>query len=94
MSKLLYEIHITCYTSQAKQAAFAAAELHWKTSEIMRDPVLGNDTYYYLTKYAATLDQAIEFLSAACHTLQFKYNVIIVREKIEHIVYDIRHRPK
>lgn len=93
MSKLLYEIHITCYTSQSRPAASAAKELHWKTSEIMRDPVLGNDTYYYLTKYASTYEQAIRFLSDAVSDLR-KRGVIVVREKIEHIVHDVRHRPK
>ena len=88
---MLYEIHITCYTSQSEQAALVAKNLHWKTSEIMRDPVLGNDTYYYLTKYAATEEQAVVELNNCVHELQFKHSVRVVREKIEHIILDVRH---
>lgn len=90
----MYEIHITCYTSQGDQAALVASALHWKTSEIARDPVLGNDTYYYLTTHTKTLEDAVERMNEAIHKLQFKHNVVVVREKIEHIVHDIRHRPK
>ena len=93
MSKLLYEIHLTCYTSQSTQAAAVAADLHWKTSEIMRDPVLGNDTYYYLTKYASTYEQAMAYISKAKEAM-LGAGIVLIREKIEHIVHDIRHRPK
>lgn len=93
MSKLLYEIHITCYVSQAGQASQVASAMHWKTSEIARDPDLGNNTYYYLTRYAATLDDALLALSECVSELRAKH-VIVIREKIEHIVYDVRHISK
>jgi hypothetical protein len=90
--KPLYEIHITCMTSQAQAATEVAKKLHWKTSEIARDPVLGNDTYFYLTKYAETLDIAHTYLTDAIVALLYTYNVEVIREKIEHIVHDVRYK--
>ena len=86
----MYEIHITCFTSQSTQAQAVATELHWKTSEIARDPVLGNDTYYYLTTHTKTLQEAYERMGKATYKLKIEYGVNVVREKIEHIVHDIR----
>ena len=90
MSKPLFEIHITCYTSQSLLASEVATQCHWKTSEIMRDPILGNDTYYYLTKYATTKAIAMAYIEEASIELLAR-GVRIVREKIEHIVHDIRY---
>lgn len=88
---MLYEIHITTYTSFSKQATEVAKQLHWKTSEIARDPVLGNDTYFYLTKYAESLPTAFVVLRDAVFELE-SVQVPVVREKIEHIVHDKRYR--
>ena len=93
MTKQLYEIHITTYTRYSVQAKKIAEVLHWKTSEIARDPVLGNDTYFYLTKYAENLALAHQHISEVVNMLRY-YDVIVVREKIEHIVHDIRHFKK
>lgn len=86
---MLYEIHITTYTSFSKQATEVAKQLHWKTSEIARDPVLGNDTYFYLTKYADSEEQAHIYIDEAIVML-LNSEVKVVREKIEHIVHDLR----
>ena len=88
--KLLFEIHITCFCSQATQAAQVASALKWKTSEIKRDPVLGNDTYYYLTKYAASLELAHAELRTCVDQL-INNKIVVIREKIEHIVHDKRY---
>lgn len=85
----MYECHITTMVSQAKQAAKIAEELHWKTSEIARDPLLGNDTYFYLTSHGATYDTIYSRMQEVKDRLYFA-GVNVVREKIEHIVYDVR----
>lgn len=86
----MYEIHITCLTSQSAKATKIAKEFHWKTSEIARDPVLGNDTYFYLTTHADTLDTAYLRMQQAVDAL-YCTNVTVLREKIEHIVHDYRY---
>lgn len=84
-----YECHITCYTSQAEAAAEVAKEFHWKTSEIARDPLLGDDTYFYLTSHGATYEQIFTRMKATVDALTLR-GVRVAREKIEHIVYDTK----
>jgi hypothetical protein len=85
-----YECHITTFTSSAEVATEVAKELHWKTSEIARDPVLGNDTYFYLTSHSDSYDRMWERMVEAVNLLELK-GCKVVREKIEHIVYDRRY---
>lgn len=87
----MYEIHITCLTSQSEIAKSVAAELKWKTSEIARDPVLGNDTYYYLTTHTAGMPQAYNRMLECVDMLLVK-DVKVLREKIEHIIHDNRFK--
>ncbi len=89
-NKPIYEIHITCLVSQKAAAKQIAEQLHWKTSEIERDPVLGNDTYFYLTKYATNVLEAFEEIREVTSCL-FEDNVKIVREKIELIIHDVKY---
>lgn len=84
-----YECHITCHQSAAEIATKVAKALHWKTSEIARDPVLGQATYFYLTSHGATYDQLFERMETAALALRAE-GVEVVREKIEHIVYDTK----
>ena len=85
----MFECHITCYTSQADKASAVAKTLHWKTSEIARDPVLGNDTYFYLTSHSNDLTHMMDRMKTATKTLQ-DFGVQIVREKIEVIIHDTK----
>jgi hypothetical protein len=89
----MYEIHITCYQNQEAIAELVANELHWKTSKIAGDPVLGKDTYFYLTTHTATEKLAYERLGD-CEIELNANNVVVVRSKIEHIIYDKRYKPK
>lgn len=86
----MYECHITLYLGDGVVGSQVAKRLHWKTSQISRDPVLGDDTYFYLTTHASDypamrgrMDEALEELRGL--------QVHIVREKIECIVHDVRH---
>lgn len=85
----LYEIHITTDTLDAEVASTVARANKWKTSEIARDPVLGNKNYFYLTKYADTLGEAqlevLEIIAALRDA-----GVDPLRAKIEQIVFDQR----
>jgi hypothetical protein len=87
----IYEIHITVRLEDGPKTAAVQKELKWKSSSILGDPVLGNDKpFYYLTKYAGTLELAMEELQAAVETLRLD-RVSVVREKVEKIVYDMRY---
>lgn len=86
---MIYECHITCHQKDAIPATTVAQGHHWKTSEIARDPVLGEATYFYLTSHGATYDHLYGRMKAASEALQ-SLGVEVVREKIEHIVYDTK----
>lgn len=85
----MFECHITVSTEYSEKATEIAKLLHWKTSEIARDPILGNDTYFYLTTHAKEFTEMwskLRFCVAHLDTLQ----VPIIREKIELIVHDTK----
>lgn len=84
-----YECHITCHLHDAAFAGAVATALHWKTSEIARDPVLGSDTYFYLTSHGATYGDLFTRMEEAEAAL-VRQGVEVVRKKIEHIVYDTK----
>ena len=86
----MYEIHITVDVSKASIASQVARDYKWKTSEIARDPVLGNKNFFYLTKYKSTFFEAFETMQECIEALA-DLDVSILREKIEHIVHDIKH---
>ena len=85
-----FEIHLTVAQEDAAAAELAAVKLHWKTSEIARDPVLGKKTYFYLTTHTSDIGTAYDKIAAASEELESR-GVALIREKIELIVHDIRH---
>lgn len=90
----LYELHITVDKKDAAKATEVARQLHWKTSQIDGDPVLGAKPFFYLTTYvrASTLSvsPARQRLRQGVHGLR-NAGVYVLREKIELIIYDARH---
>lgn len=86
---MLYECHITLSVDYAEKATEVAKELHWKTSEIARDPVLGNATYFYLTTHTNDFPQMWERMKRAT-TLLEDMKVPVIREKIELIIHDTK----
>lgn len=88
-----HEIHITTLIAYAPKAEEVAQTLHWKTSQIMGDPVLGAKPFFYLTTHRDTLYNAQQALDTCCATL-LEAGVPVVREKIEHIVHDVRYDTK
>ena len=85
-----YEIHLTVHVRDAAVAEAVARALHWKTSRIDGDPVLGAKPFFYLTTHAADVRQAALRLANCKHALEDRL-VPLIREKIEHIIYDVRH---
>jgi hypothetical protein len=85
----MFECHITVSTKDADEATNIAQKVHWKTSEIARDPVLGNDTYFYLTTHANDYSMMWTRLRNTVLLLE-EANVPVIREKIELIVHDTK----
>lgn len=84
-----YECHITTRTSFSAQATTIATELHWKTSEIARDPVLGEDTYFYLTTHDSDAARMKKRMDECVARLK-EAGVQVLREKIEEIIHDTK----
>lgn len=83
-----YECHITIPASHSLNGErVAAGRKGWKTSEIARDPVLGNDTYFYLTHHSTSLTAMTAAMERVVHGLS-TLNVPVLRTKIELILHD------
>lgn len=84
-----FECHITCYEKDSLIAERVARECRWKTSQIARDPLLGNDTFFYLTKHSANYVDIYADMKATVGVLS-QDGVDVLREKIELIMYDTK----
>lgn len=89
----MFECHITCRVKDQERIDLIAKNWHWKTSEIKRDPVLGDDSYYYLTTRHNNLVQMYDRMCHMANTLKAK-DIEVVREKIEVIVHDTKVKKK
>lgn len=85
----MFECHITTRVGDAQAAEEVAKWLHWKTSEIKRDPVLGDDSHFYLTTHGTTFNDIENRMWTAAKMLQWR-GVEYLRLKIEQIVFDSR----
>jgi len=84
-----YECHITCKLEDHVEAEKIAKWHGWKTSEIARDPLLGQDTYFYLTRHHDDLiemHKEMNFMSGCLRNA----GCTVIREKIELTVYDTK----
>lgn len=88
----LYELHITVNVADEGVAEAVAKKEHWKTSKIMGDPVLGHKPFFYLTTYVRSFTEgaAKETLASGVFALR-QAGIAVIREKIEHIIHDVRH---
>lgn len=84
-----FECHITVDLAHVEQATKAAELLAWKTSEIARDPVLGQASYFYLTKHDVDYIRLFDSMRILSQLLQ-NYDVPVIRQKIELIMYDTK----
>lgn len=85
----MFECHITVSTDDAEAATTIAKELHWKTSEIARDPVLGDKNFFYLTTHTKGYPEMWDRLRFCVAQLE-AMAVPIIREKIEMIIHDTK----
>lgn len=84
-----YECHITTETSSAEKAAQVAQTLGWKTSEIARDPLLGDKNYFYLTLHERTFGE-IKARMEHCVSILRANEIPVIRQKIEIIIFDTK----
>lgn len=89
MSKAIYECHVTCDVAYAEICTQVANEFHWKTSQIARDPVLGQATYFYLTTHSDDFETMWDRMCEVVLNLQLR-NAPVLREKIELVIHDVR----
>ncbi len=92
---MLYECHVTVPKPMThrdrEQLRSIAARLHWKTSEIDRDPALGDHVFFYFTSHSDRLDEIKQRMEDLRRTLiATGINVDVLRMKIEKIVLDWR----
>jgi hypothetical protein len=87
------ECHLTIDRSHARIGEAIATAMGWKTSEIARDPVLGQASYFYLTTHSTDLSTMLSRMHLAVHELKTR-GVEVIREKIEAIVYDTKFKPQ
>ena len=85
----MFECHITVSTDNAEAAEKIAKESHWKTSEIARDPILGDKNYFYLTSHSKKYDEMWNKLRLTVSMLEM-VKIPVIREKIELIVHDTK----
>lgn len=85
----MYECHITVTIADAVEAEKIAIEFKWKTSEIKRDPLLGEGSHFYLTAHDANFQRLYTKMIMTAADLRSCFCTVL-REKIEHIVYDTK----
>ena len=84
-----YECHITLMVADSTAATPIAKEAGWKTSKIDGDPLLGDRVFFYLTAHSASYHMLYTKMERTVSLLN-RQGIAVVREKIEHILHDIR----
>lgn len=89
-----FECHVTCEVKDVvaakldKPPTWAAFGV-WKTSQIDRDPVLGEKVYFYYTCHDTDM-LSIHARMKALVLMLSSAGVPVIREKIELIMYDTK----
>jgi hypothetical protein len=86
---MVYECHITIALADAEIGEKVAEKFHWSTSQIERDPVLGKASYFYLTTHSKDFAEIEDRMNVATETLGL-LGALVIREKIEQIIYDTK----
>ncbi len=94
-SSMLFECHVTCGAEACSLFDELASALHWSTSTIDGDPLLGKGPRFYFTTHAKG--------TLAEHSIRMRMRMLVrelrahgvepVRCKIEAIVYDTKGAP-
>lgn len=85
-----FECHITCNLEDHAEAQKVADENDWKTSEIARDPILGQATYFYLTLHDDSFIDLYRYMENMEERL-VEVGVVPVRKKIELTLFDTKN---
>lgn len=86
-----YECHITVSTEHAEKATQIARALHWKTSEIARDPLLGDANFFYLTTHDNDPRRIFIRMETCSAELEIA-GTPVLREKIELVLHDTKKK--
>lgn len=84
-----YEAHITCHISDWERVQQFATLTGWKSSRIDGDALLGAKPYCYLTGYNADGHVLLAETVALARNLE-QAGAVVLREKVEQIVYDTK----
>ena len=87
----MFECHVTIALEHGDLGQQVASALHWSTSEIERDPLLGKASYFYLTTHDTDLVRMTTRMRECVDALQ-AIGVPVVREKIEVIIHDTKKK--
>lgn len=87
----MFECHITGRVKDAEVLELIARANHWKTSEIKRDPVLGDDSYFYLTSHDTDLTRMFDRMNSVSQYMK-DAKCEVIREKIEVIIHDTKRK--
>lgn len=88
----MYECHITINAESTVQLLWLealAGDIGWKFSRIDGDPVLGKGVFTYFTRHDTNADRMKSRMQNAVARLS-EAGFHVVREKIEHIIYDTK----
>ena len=83
-----FECHITTQVRYADRVN-AILPPGWKTSEIKRDPLLGDASYFYLTTHGQSWELIYHGMVHLRERLRLN-DIPVLREKIELIIHDVR----
>ena len=84
-----YECHVTTTVAYSVAAGELAQQMGWKTSQIERDPLLGDDTFFYLTTHSTTQNSIMVLMAELTDEMR-RAEIPVLRAKVEHIVYDTK----
>lgn len=84
-----FECHITTEVGFAESATAVANIAGWKTSEIKRDPVLGDGSHFYLTAHSRDYETLLRKMLTTADAMR-ALNIPVVRQKIEGILLDTK----
>ena len=86
---MTYECHITCNRDDHSIVQNVGEPAGWKFSKIDGDPLLGQKVFCYLTRHHRDFEALKSLMQAMTSALKI-VGVEVVREKIEHIIYDTK----
>ena len=87
----MFECHITVENDLGRKVFYQllAEQCGWKTSCIDGDPLLGKGLHFYFTRHDKNYEDMFINIEKLAGLLELD-KVVIIRKKIEHIMYDTK----